>query len=411
MLDRQTVLISEIAEGRPFLCSYGGGHANIIAPVAQALAKRGRDFTLMGFTTAFEAFRRAGLAPIDVTALVDPEEDAGHARMLAPLVPPTGHPDISDAQTEAYFLAGFRDLAGRDGTELALECVRQHGRTAFEPVSTFRRFFERIEPSIVVTTTSPRFEVAAVKAARSLGIPSVAIGDMFLIQEKAWVTGTDYADHLVVIDERVGEMLRKEGLGAETDIHVLGNPAFDTLLPSGDGDLRRELLRQKMGVEATTLILWPLGGAENSTTDRALLSAAQAGAMLDDICSRPTGMSFVLRPHPNWPVGEMQFQHGWVDGATALEDVLLAADVVCAEASTVGFQAALLGIPVICYNYADYVLYPEFGWANQADTPSELERQLVSGAIASAPRSARANIGVATASVVDLIDDILRLAR
>ncbi|MFN2099284.1 hypothetical protein [Altererythrobacter sp. MF3-039] len=393
--------------GQPFLCSYGGGHANIIVPVAKELARRGRHPSLLGFTTAVEVFRRAGLDPLDASSLIEEQSDQEYLEALEPFVPASGHPDITDAQTQAYFLAGFRDLAERLGIECAIQAVEAKGRLAFEPVLTFRRYFEKAKPSAVVTTTSPRFELAAIKAARSLGIPSIAIGDMFLIQEREWICGNGYADHLVVISDGVGDMLREYGLGQATKIHVLGNPAFDSLAESTLDTLKENELRTNLGWQDNTVVLWALGGSDGSTIGRRLIGAQEAGEMLDSICRRHPRLRFILRPHPNFPIPDLNFEHGVVDGEMKLEDAMNLVDVVCAEVSTVGFQASLRGIPTICYKYADYVLYPEFGWASAADNPAELEKLLLNGGIATSPESARGMIGKATGAVVDLIEDIV----
>lgn len=82
---------------------------------------------------------------------------------------------------------GLRDLARDLGREAALERVRQTGRTAFEPVDVMRRYLRQTRPDIVITTTSPRFECALQKAARLEGIPGLAVGDLFLVDERDWI--------------------------------------------------------------------------------------------------------------------------------------------------------------------------------------------------------------------------------
>ena len=61
------------------------------------------------------------------------------------------------------------------------------GRKAFKPTAAMARYLKKTRPDIVVATTSPRFELALLQAARHSGIPSLAIGDLFLVQEREWI--------------------------------------------------------------------------------------------------------------------------------------------------------------------------------------------------------------------------------
>lgn len=394
---------------RPLLVSYGGGHANIMIAVTAELARRGRSYDLLGLTTAEEAFRRAGLNPFSLEELIDPLMDRAVRDRAAALAPASDHPDISDAQTTAYHIVGFADLVAQNGLEEAEEKFARLGRKAFEPVRAFERLFARIRPTVVVATTSPRFELAALKAARRTGIPSLAIGDMYLIAEQEWILGGEYADHLTVIGEGVGSMLQQSGK-LSSQIHVLGNPAFDALAPAPDDSAVRAAERERLGIGDRTCILWPLGGAAVPVADRMLLEAAEVACFLERLCEMDPALTYVMRPHPNWPVGNLQLKHGRVDAGSALEKALLAADLVCVEASTVGLQAVLKGIPTICYNYADYVLYPEFGWAAKANTLDELAELVIARAYFEPPAELRAQVGNASRRVTDLIEQLEREA-
>lgn len=387
---------------KPFLFSYGGGHALIIIAVAQELDRRGVKYDLLGLTTAQESFMRAGLRPMDIAALLDdaiPADVIARGRSLAPQ---PDHPDIAMAQAQSYFAAGYADLCERFGPDEADARVLELGRKAFEPVTRFMRLFECLQPSVVVTTTSPRFELAGIKAARALDIPSLAVGDMYLVAEQEWILGDAYADHLVVMSDDVGEML----LGTErvrSQVHVLGNPAFDALAPQPGDEAKREEVRARLGVGERKLILWPLGGAADSVVGRYLLTPTEAAAALEELCRLNSNYCYLMRPHPNWPVGELELAHGWVDPGLNIEECLLAADLVCVEASTVGLQAVLAGKPTVCLAFADYVLYPDYGWAAKADTVAELQQIVLSQRYFPPPPRISRYVGSATGRVADLV--------
>lgn len=390
------------ASGRPFLASYGGGHAQILIALAAELERRGRDYDLMGLTTADAAFRKAGLQTIPIARLIDPEISGAVRDRAADLAPPSGHPDMTAEQTLAYFTIGFADLVARFGMAEAEERVARLDRKAFEPVCAFERYFRLTGPSIVVSTTSPRFETAALRAARRLSIPSLAIGDMYLIAEQEWILTPGYARDLTVISDVVADILKATG-GLSSRVHVLGNPAFDALAPSPADAAVRMRERQRLGIGERTCILWPLGGAAEEVAGRMLLPPVEVAAFLDRLCDRDPGLTYVLRPHPNWPVTGLPLRHGCLDDRATLEAALLASDMVCVEASTVGLQAVLRGIPTVCFNFADYVLYPDFGWAAKADTLEELSAIVLSKHYFAPPESLRAHVGGAAGRVADLM--------
>lgn len=374
--------------------------------LACELRARGHDFDLMGFTTAFATFKRAGLDPLDVTAMVEWETDHGAFDATADLRPASGHPDISQAQTDAYFALGYRDLAERHGEQEARRIVVEQGRKAFEPVSILQRFLNQLRPSVIVSTTSPRFESAAIKAGRRLGISTIAVGDNYLLSEERHILANPYADHLTVIAPEIGERLLANGLTG-TKIYPLGNPAFDALAARDGDHAKRIELRRKFGLTDRTVILWPLGGSSAEVAGKRLLGPHEAQTFLDSVCKSDSAFSYIMRPHPNWPVDPIDSQHGFVDASLSPEEALLIADVVCAESSTMGMQAALKGIPAICLRFSDYVIYPKLGWASEAGDLNHLRSLLLERSYFSAPERVTRQIGRSTGNIVDLIESVI----
>ena len=391
---------------RPLLLSYGGGHANIIIAVASELARRDVAFDLIGLTTAFAAFGRAGLSPLDATALVDPAQDAAHFAAVERYLPLETHPDITPTQTHAYFALGFADLAERFGTEEAHLRVSAQGRKAFEPVSIFTRYFTRETPSLLIVTTSPRFELAAIRAARRCGIGSLAVGDHFLVSEMAAITSGDHADHLVVLAEAVAQRLRDAG-GTLPQLHALGNPAFDSLTPHPQDAARREELRKRLGFKGKKVLFWPLGGAAQSGSGERLLTADEVAALLEPTMRNDDNWRYLMRAHPNWRAEHSKL----CPPDLSPEDCLLACDLVVAESTTLGLQALLRGIPVIAFGHADLTRYPHFGWASLAQSASELRALVASGDYLRPPAELAALVGNSAARVADLIEQLHSAAR
>ena len=391
---------------RALLASYGGGHAEIIAAVARALISRGVAADIIGFTTAYQTFRRAGLPAKPVTTLLLNDAAEQRAReMVRPLIPRPGHAAVSQEETDAYFTLGFRDLADSVGSDDALAQVQAFGRKAFKPAAAMARYLEKTRPDVVVATTSPRFELALLQAARHRGIPSLAIGDLFLVTERKWMLEAPYADHLAVLSDAVADSLDAVAR-AGTEIHVTGNPAFDTLAPRPDDAARRMRLRRQLGIADETVILWPATPGTNAMTGQPFQSRHAVIAMLEGLCAQNPGMRYVVRPHPNDPFA---LPDGLIHGAlspsshSAMDD-LLVADRVLVEVSTMGLQAALRRLPVVCVGFADYVLYPRYGLAMVADDLQQAANGLLQPKEPDLSRFSMPPLGSATSNVVQLIE-------
>ena len=84
-----------------------------------------------------------------------------------------------------------------------------------------RKILLHIGPDLVITTSSPRFEFATIKAAKNLGILSLQILDLF---------GDDFplpsADHIVVMNNNVKKKLINKGI-KNSLIHSFGQPVLE----------------------------------------------------------------------------------------------------------------------------------------------------------------------------------------
>jgi hypothetical protein len=393
---------------RPFLASYGGGHHRITGALARALIDRGDEPVLMGFTTAYRALLRDGLPARAVTDLIDPEGDAMWLERAAEFTGGPGHPDILSEETQAYFAIGLRDLAAAEGLDAAIDLVRDKGRFAFEPVATMRRYLQRLRPDVVIATTSPRFEAATLKAARLEGIPSLAVGDLFLSNSLGLILSQGYAEHLAVLTEDVAERIVSAGFPAHR-VHVTGNPAFDTLAPRADASAMRTRLRERLGIGDRRVILWPGNAATAIPDGRPLATSEAAVAALERICARDPALTYVFRRHPNAPSAPPENLRTGIfdDGERPVEETLLAADIVCAEVSTVALQAALMGKPVVAVGLHDYSEYARFGLAYPVPTLDDLDGVLAHRDLAPKPLR-MPPLGTATAAVLALVDRLSR---
>lgn len=392
---------------RPFLASYGGGHHRITGALTRAFLERGDDPILMGFTTAYRALLREGLPAHPVTDLIDADTDQPWLELAGEFVQGRGHPDILPEETRAYFAIGLRDLADVHGLSRALDITREKGRFAFEPVATMRRYLRRLKPDVVIATTSPRFEAATLKAARMEGIPSVSVGDLFLSGSVDLILSPDFAEHLAVLCEDVAERFVAAGLPADR-IHVTGNPAFDLLAPRADAEAVRAGLRARLRVEGRKVILWPGNAVSVLPDGQALITSEEAVAALERICRNDPALTYMFRRHPNAPLAAPDgiVSGLFDDGSLSVEEALLAADIVCAQVSTVALQAALTGKPVVAVGLHDRSEYARFGLAYPVESLDELAEVLNGGDLSPRPLQ-MPPLGTATRNVLSVVDRLV----
>lgn len=346
------------------MACYGGGHVQSLIPVAQALSGESEvDLTVIGFTTARAAFERAGITAHGYNEL-EAYLDKPCPELLAPLISEVGHPDITPAETHAYFHVGLHDLIEEHGREQAISLVREYGRSRFLPIHTFTRYLKERPPHLVITSTSPRSELALQRAARNLGIPGLAVSDLFLQHEAGYLCDGQYAKHITVIADYVAQLLIKERC-SESQLYITGNPAFDGLFRK-EAQEAGALLRTRCNIKSNErLITWIGTPADISLRGKPFVSNSAVIDHLESYCMANPGNRFAFRPHPNRPVTlpDGVTSGTLLDGRYSIEDVLWASDVVLLETSTVGLQAALIGKPVITIAAENYPPYAALGLA------------------------------------------------
>lgn len=235
--------------------TYGSGHVRMVVPVARALANAGlAKPVVLALTTAASVARAAGLKVFQFKDFLTTGDGAAIAhgkRLMAEMSGSVTDPE----ETVAYLGLCYAELVEDVGFVEALRLYQRDGRQAFLPLRTLQRIVGKLAPSVVVTTNSPRAERAAIVAARSLGLPSVCLVDLFCLDEVKWIGVPDYADTVCVLNDSVKRFLESAGR-AGGQVVVTGNPAFDTLGDPGhivDGQQLR--LSRQWGNKR--VLLWP----------------------------------------------------------------------------------------------------------------------------------------------------------
>ncbi len=238
--------------------TYGSGHVRMVVPVAKALAQSGLAQPLvLALTTAAPVVREAGLELLQFKKFLRDGDRAdadavAHGQRLMRAMP---GPVVDPEETAAYLGLSYQELELRVGSEEAERQYQLDGRQAFLPVATLKRIVEQVAPALVVATNSPRAERAAIMAARSSGLPSVCLVDLFCLDEVKWIGAPDYADKVCVLNESVKHFLLSAGRD-DSQVVVTGNPAFDDLAnPMHVAAGAR--LRQQRRWGSKHVLLWP----------------------------------------------------------------------------------------------------------------------------------------------------------
>lgn len=336
---------------RALFVAYGGGHVRMLIPVARRLRELGlAEPVFLALTTARSEAAAAGFECVGFADFVgDGDAPAlAHGRRLAAGL--TSHA-VSESESVAYLGLSYGDLVAEHGEAGAASRFERLGRQAFLPVRTLSRVLARIQPSLVVATSAPRAERAAIVAARQTGVPAACLVDLFAAYEIEWLREPGFADRVCVLNERVRDRIVAAGRAAG-DVVVTGNPAFDALL---DPAIRAagERLREESGWRGQRVWLWAsqvepaVHGVTGQRGDPQL--PARVAAELQRVCEARPDMQLVVRPHPS--EGDYRLAPGprqrLSPRTESLPVLLHACDGVVVLTSTVGLEASIAGCRVV----------------------------------------------------------------
>lgn len=395
--------------------TYGGGHVNALSPVIKTFINN-PDFKVhvLGLTTAQTVLEREGIPYLgfkdfvekgDEPALEKGKELAGDLQNNA----------VPLEETIAYLGLSYRDLEIRLGAEEAERLYKEKGRQAFLPLTVLKRIISKIKPDLVVATSAPRAEQAAMLTARELSIPAVCIVDLFGLMEIKWLKEPGYANKICVLSDHVRGFIIRAGRRQE-EVVVTGNPAFDRLAQP-DLDLKGQQLRQEKGWCNDRVILWasqsepklhPVTG-ERGDPDL----PRKIDQVFFDIIERHPDWRLVIRYHPSETVPSQPLPPR-VETSPLSDDLsplLKAVDIIVSMTSTVGLEGALIGTSFITLDVSVYTPdapFSKMGIAKGVGSLDHLEDALEEVLAEKwLPAQALPVIGQSTANIANIIMDLI----
>lgn len=390
---------------RALFVTYGGGHSAIIQRLVAQASRMGYEAHVLALTVTAPQFVNLDCKVYgfrDFCGDLDGCRDTLRFYGLEKDV--QRHPAVPEGETEAYLAMSFLDLVEECGEKEALHRYHASGRGSFLPIRTLRRIVSEIEPDLVVATSAPRAERAAIEAASAMGIPAVCVVDLFAVAESRWVARPDFGSAVCVLSESVRESLIRQGRPPE-NVHVTGNPAFDDIFEERVGE-KAEAMRERNGWQNKKVILWAAPPEIRSThpgtgekTDPDLPRRIMESLVSIQRKSNGT-VQVVFRPHPSTPASHFEEVAEGVylsDSAEDVDQVVLASDMVIVTNSTVALMASLCRKDVIAVyvpGYTEAAPLAEMGFATHADDEHHMgaliEKWLESGFLPGTRKDAEA---------------------
>lgn len=397
-------------QGKRVLCvAYGGGHMRMLIPVAEELKARGAKPVLLPLNVAIKD-ARASVLPVETLAEAlapDPEKER-FLELGRSIVDGSGHPAISDCETFLYHGMGLADLIEELGEEVARARFAERGRKAFHPVRTWRRILKRLAPDLLLATTAPRSEAAALEAAHDLAIPSICVTDHFLVYEVDYVSRPGHGDRVTVLGAGIADYLAEHGR-PRSEIRVTGNPAFD-LVALACHKQAGKAFRAAQGWEKARVILWPQDTGSVQVTGKPLIPQRDMAAALRACLDADPDLRLIVRPHPNSPSAGFDGEdpRAVVVPDAPVEALVHACDIVVQQCTSVGIQAALSGKRVITVGNAGMPPFAEYGLATDIPDLAGLQAALAQTAMPDISRLGAPEIGSARGLIADAAQELLR---
>lgn len=330
----------------------------MLAPVIQNLKQRYPSITVdvLSLTMARDVYTEYGISFLQVRDFLYAEdyEARSYGERLAD-IEHGAHTSIPKEETIAYMGLSYYDLVRELGEEKAALRYAELGRMAFNPTTLAQRVISQLRPDVVVTTNSPRLEAALRNIATSRGILTIALTDL---------TGTFQnplrADHVTVLSNQALARYQKSAVTVASNFHVIGNPAFDRLLPWRQRsrlDVRKRLFSTIPNNKRLILLdiqkSYYLGGQNYG-----YWTFEQQCEIIQLFHKTATAANayLLVRPHPSldpkpfetW-IAKKEYKNLMMVNTYDLDPLLTSVDVVCSGHSTILIEALYAGNAVATY--------------------------------------------------------------
>ncbi len=324
------------------LCSYGGVHIRAILPIWQRLNDLGINTVLLPLTSAILDIPHQHSSIHQLREFlckdIQLEIDSIGEMMLDNEV----HYKLPTLDSITYLGWSMHDLIKKVGNQKAKNLYLKYGRSCFAQESIAQDILRKLKPRAVITTNSPRLELALSLKAREFNIPSFVVNTDPL--------GTNNVDTLVRESEFSkiyvwGDFAKRNliSAGAASDnIYSFGLPHYD-YLSFVSLDVIRKKIRAKLEINSSdNLGIWFT--AQNSIGnifpheefERVLMQSA---------CNLNILIGTRAHPHHNYKPLAIDFSK------FSLVESIAACDFIISTGSTVLIEALHLRKPIVFIDF------------------------------------------------------------
>lgn len=161
--------------------TYGGGHINIILPLAKECFQSGFKIDIMGLTGAKPRVKAEGLNCLGYEDFIEDKNKKNILKAGQKLLKENHNPTsgISINESLCYLGVNWLENESRHGEKLTNTLYKKAKRHSFLPINFFKKVLVKGNYDLLVTTNSPKSERASLIAANILNIKSVRIEDLF----------------------------------------------------------------------------------------------------------------------------------------------------------------------------------------------------------------------------------------
>ncbi len=411
------------AEGGVLFVTYGNGHVAKVAPVVRDLQRQGVPCVVMALTLGYKQALGLGLSPVGYRDFLFLADGPEVLRLGAALAAENSHPDVDAHESLCYLGINYAEWVERYGEAGAAQRYAASGRRGFLPLQFIGRVIDHLRPSLVVSTSSPRSEQAAIEAAAARGIPTLTMMDLFALPHDIYLRQPVHAECITVLSEMVKRNLIQAGIAASR-IVVTGCPAYDPMFDPLNEAAGRQL-RSRLGWDGMKVVMWAGNLEEDGpgVTDEyrgTRLGLAVERELRQWVDSRPDA-ALLVRYHPaQYHLFPDLGRHARVyvsnPATDRLQPQLHASDIVLVQTSTVGFEAALVGKRVLSLSFSPLVVnfdfdYGRLGLGESVPSLDRLVPALEAGPGSVRERHAFPPPGPATPRVVEVIQSRLRSGK
>ena len=349
--------------GKVLFVSYGGGHINIINEVIKEIIKyKNIDFKVLALTTAYDKsvslFSNKYIKKIsDYKDLF--KKDIEKINYYGSLILEDNYnasSGISKEDTLIYLGLSMFELVQTHGEQKAFDLYNKKQRQAFLPIKTMKKILEYEDISLVVTTTSPRFEEASLIAANELGIETIQILDLF-----GELYPLPRANHIICMNNYISESLKKQGLIKNKYYHF-GQPAIEKTVKN-ILSVDKVIIKNKLELNSNKILLYATQKPNIYNEDFSYHNFAGYETINDNIFSifeflyEKYNINILVRLHPNEDFNDYKKWFDkynfvqYINNKCNLEESLAICDVLLNQASTVSVEAISANKDVFTFKY------------------------------------------------------------